>query len=507
MRSKNSIKNGIAGLMLQIVLTIMGFVIRKLIVEYLSMEMVGYSTLFGDILRWLNFAEMGVGVSVAFHLYKPVEEQDYEKINALMSIYRRIYHIIGYAVASLGLLLMVFLPYLVSGQTVDNTFLRLIFFVELTGVTATYFLAYYRTIYYSSQMDYICMNIDAVLTVIFTVVRLICIVLLRNYVLYLAASIIQNIAAGLIIYQLSKKYFPKLNAKQSFDKSLGKLIMKDTRNIFFSKISNLIYSSTDNILISRFVGIVNVGSFGSYNMIFSTVLNYIQKFFAGASASIGNLVNTQDDKVYAEQVFRRYNYICCAVLPFVTTSFLLLTDTFMGNIWMGKEYTLDFSIVVMMTLNYAMNIMHIPLSTFITGLGYFVQDRNLSIVGSAINLITSIVLVFPLGIAGVLLGTLISQLFFSIARPIVLFHEYFMQSSMVYWKMVLPFLLITLISVVGSYGLSVVLFAGFPWWAAFIGKIIVCAILPNALMIMVSYKSDAFLYYKDIIKQFFSKDK
>ena len=60
---------------------------------------------------------------------------------------------------------------------------------------------------------------------------------------------------------------------------------------------------------------------------------------------------------------------------------------------------------------------------YISGAGLFQADKYIAVIGALINLFFSILLVKNMGLAGVLIGTTISQMFFWIGRSIIVYRK------------------------------------------------------------------------------------
>ena len=113
-RVKNASRNMVYGTALQIVKLVIPFVMRTVILYLLGVEYLGLNSLFTSVLSVLNLAELGVGSAMVYSMYKPIVEDDIEKICALMRLYKIYYRIIGIVVCALGLLLLPFIPNLIS---------------------------------------------------------------------------------------------------------------------------------------------------------------------------------------------------------------------------------------------------------------------------------------------------------------------------------------------------------------------------------------------------------
>ena len=86
-RTQNSLRNIAFGLTGQILNIIMSFAMRTVFIHTLSDIYLGINGTFTDILMLFSLADLGVGTAIVYALYKPVAEQDKNKIKALMKLY------------------------------------------------------------------------------------------------------------------------------------------------------------------------------------------------------------------------------------------------------------------------------------------------------------------------------------------------------------------------------------------------------------------------------------
>ena len=63
-RTKTVYINSSVTLISQIFQVILGFVIRKLFIDYLGVEYLGYNSVFANILQMLNLADMGIYLDI-----------------------------------------------------------------------------------------------------------------------------------------------------------------------------------------------------------------------------------------------------------------------------------------------------------------------------------------------------------------------------------------------------------------------------------------------------------
>ena len=89
-RTKNTMRNVVAGLINQGVSIILPFVNRTIILWTLGAEFTGLSGLFSSILSVLGIAELGFNTAIVYSLYRPMAEHDEHKICEIVSLFRKI---------------------------------------------------------------------------------------------------------------------------------------------------------------------------------------------------------------------------------------------------------------------------------------------------------------------------------------------------------------------------------------------------------------------------------
>ena len=134
-------------------------------------------------------------------------------------------------------------------------------------------------------------------------------------------------------------------------------------------------------------------------------------------------------------------------------------------------------VVLLISLDVFISITSGPINELISVLGLFHYEKYLNAVGAAMNLISSIIFVQFIGVPGVLLGTVISQLFFWISKCILVFRKYFKDGMMEYWGKVLAYTAVDIVQVLGLLWLCGRLFPT-PSVGGFIGAAALCVAVP-----------------------------
>ena len=157
MRTKNSIINSLVGLASYVILLI-GPLALSPVVASLGSEILGIQKTFMDTVALLNIVELGISFGVIYKLYKPIAENDIEKIAILLNFYKNTFKIIALILTSLGLLTAVIMPQLVpehDASKFSDNWLVWMFLLYLADTLATYLFGHKRAMLIADQRNYL----------------------------------------------------------------------------------------------------------------------------------------------------------------------------------------------------------------------------------------------------------------------------------------------------------------------------------------------------------------
>lgn len=452
MRSEFVIKNSIWGIVSQGCNIIFGFIGRTVFIYTLGGDYLGISSLFTNILNILSLSELGFSTAVAYNLYKPLAEKNQKKIAAIMNFYKNIYRVVAVVILILGLIATPFLKYLIKESPFDIRFLQFVYFLYLIKTVTSYLFSYKFTLATADQRNYLIVNIDSIARIILTIINSIALIITHDYIIYLfidiGSSIILN---GVKSFVITKKY-PLLTFKYRLDKGEKIKIFDDVKNIFASKISTVIVSSTDNIIISAFISTLAVGIYDNYNMLINYINGFLTQFTSSTQASLGNVFVAETDE-YIINCIKRMMFIIFVPLSICCTCLFCSLNTFI-YLWLGKAFVETQYFVAIMMINFFVQSIKVPLWQGVAVSGMFKNDKNIAVLGAVSNLIISIILVKPFGISGVIVGTIISQLLQLVFKAQLLYKKYLCKSASSYYYMLIKYTLILCIQLLISYSIK-----------------------------------------------------
>ena len=151
MRTLKSVKNIFWGVAAQFIVLLLGFVSRKIFLDYLGYEVLGIQGLFQNIISLLNISDCGIGLAIICTLYKPLALDDRHLICSLMSFYEKIYHILAIFILTAGLLLLPFISKFMKDAAFSPGTLRVIFLIFVADIVISYLFSYKRSILLADQ--------------------------------------------------------------------------------------------------------------------------------------------------------------------------------------------------------------------------------------------------------------------------------------------------------------------------------------------------------------------
>ena len=424
-RTQKIIRNSMVGMVARIVAILLSFVSRKVFIQYLGVELLGLKSTFASLLSTFSLAELGFQQVIVFHLYGALAKGDKEQINSLVNIYKLVYRCIGcffiVAVLCCAPFLQVFLSDIEATGTV-----RVYFLVQALTGACTYFLAYKRNILYADQNSYISGLIDTVMNTAGTLLSIAVSVLTRNYLLFLLVNLAKTYLSNLFVHIECTKRYPYLHSQKT-DWKLLKKVASSLKDVIVERLAVYVYSSTDNLLISAFISTVQVGFLNNYTMIVTHIKTLMESLTMPLVPAIGNMVAVESEHDWQRKTFRVVEQGCFWLTGLAVVPVYVLADDFI-RMYLGSEFVLPRLLVALMCMDMYVHINQDSCLSFLTANGLFRKRRNISIGGAAINLAVSALLIKPLGIAGILAGTAVSQFFYWAARSVVAIRECLNQS-------------------------------------------------------------------------------
>lgn len=499
MRTKKAFLNTVVSFTSQMIVILLGFISRRVLIYSVGVEYLGINGLMTNILTVFSLAESGIGLAIGYALYKPLAENNVEQIKSLMHFFKYTYRALAIGTAVIGLAFYPLLPFFLKDNTAPDA--NLVYLMFLFSSVASYLWVYKTTLNSSDQNKYLYTIANTVAQIAVLVLKVLILYFTQNYILYLSIDIGTTIVKNLVFCHIVDKRYPYLKDKnvQKLDPVIRKGLFKNIKALFFGKIGYIISECSDNLVISSIVSVTAVGMYSNYTTLISSVSGFVTTFSSGVTASMGNLI-ASDTKERSYEVYKRVDFINYWLYTFSAICLLCLVEPFV-TIWLGQDFVLTKEILILAVALYYLKGINSGIDIAKNAAGLYHPDRFVPTLEALLNMGISIVMAKQYGIAGVLLGTLVSFLVFSFwTKPFFVYRDVFDVpfKKYVVWegKKILISLLLALIT---WYAVSLVSLNNM--LLSFCVKTVLSLLLSNGLLVLVYIKTEEFQYLRGLIER------
>ena len=427
------------------------FLNRTLFLWLLGPAYLGLNGLFGSILGVLMLAELGFGTAVVCSMYKPVADDDRELLCAYLKFYRTVYRCVGAVVFFGGLALLPFLDRLVHGTVPPDIDLHILYVIHLVNTAASYFLFAYRGVVLGAHhRNDVITNIRTGVSIAQYIAVFLILLVTRNYYHYVLATVAFTVVQNVLLVKASRKLFPDIEPRGSLPLEVRRKVISDVKSIFMHKVGGVITNSTDNLVISAFLGLVAVAAYGNYYYVLTSVAGLVAVVYSFMTGASGNKIYTES-KEENFRLFMRMNRLSMIVVVFCAAMMAALYQPFI-EVWVKGDPALmrhALTPALMVFYFYIMQSRQVLLA-FKSAASLWKQDRWKPIVAGAVNLGSNILFVIFLPdvykLDGVIFSTIIGFAFIQIPwESHVVFSSFFGKAeARAYWRSYFGFAACTL---------------------------------------------------------------
>ncbi len=505
-RVKNTVRNMLFATLYQFATVLLAFIGRKVFVSCLPVEYLGISGLFGNLLRILALAELGFGTAIIYGLYKPIAENDINKIKSYMSLYKRVYIVIGIFILTLGAVMIPFLSFFVKEMPeLPGLNINLIFYMFVMQTAINYFFSYKLQFVIANQKDYKIKVYEMVSSFALTLLQIAILLLYKNYYLYLIVGIVVPFIKNVIVTSVIDKEYPFLREKsEKLPADDKKKISKNVMATFLYKVSSTLSATIDTILVSKYMGLITVGIYYNYHMI----IQYCDQFFVTVlgtiTPSIGNFFATNDlDK--KNNLFDSLQLTYFWISSYLAVGMVVLFNDFI-ELWLGREFLFPQTMVIALVVSTTLTNYQRPCSLLRDADGLFWYGKFRPLVMIIINIICSTYLVKTIGAVGVVWGAVLAKISTYVwYDPYIVYKHSLKHSVFIYYlKYIKQWLLLVGMTFVCWIIYDNINFSGiFKLLAGFV----IITVIVNGTMFIVYRKTESFNFFKERINGVLGRSK
>ena len=389
----------------QFVVLICGIIVPRLMIGAFGSETYGATASIAQFLAYITLLEGGIGGVARAALYKPLAENNSTAISEIVAEIKRFFRVIAYIFLVYVIILATSFKSISGTEVLGQAEMFLLVVVISISTFAEYFIGIsYSVLLQAAQKTYITAAINIGAKILNTGFIVFLIFANSNIIVVKLVSSCIYVAKPCLLWLYVKKNFtlePVSKKKTNY--------LKDKWAGFAQHIAFFLHSNTDIAVLTVLGSLKMVAIYSVYNMVISQIQSVCSSFITGMEAIFGDML-AKNEK---ESLHRTFNYYETLISVIST---ILFSVTVVMIVPFVKVYTegihdanyIEPTFAVVLTLASYVYCVRAPYHGMVVAAGHFKETQVAAHAEALINMALSLILVKPLGLLGVAIGTLLA---------------------------------------------------------------------------------------------------
>lgn len=405
MKNKVTLLNMISGLILQFFTLISGFILPKIILTCFGSEVNGLVSSLNQFLSYITLVEGGITGVIVANLYKPIVEQDNNKISSALVTADRFYKKIGALFIAYSVILSIIYPLHFKTEFTFSYVCSLTLILSLTLLIQYMYSLTLRTLLNADKKGYV-VNFTQTLIVIFNVLFA-----LISVFIYPSIHVLKLISGSLFLLQpLIFNRYVKKNYKIDWKVEPDNSLIKSRWNGFAINLAAFIHNSTDVTVLTFLANLKTVSIYSVYSLVSSGIKQMINACLSGIAHTVGQAYAKKNWKEL-NQKLDIYEYIVLILVFFLFTVTALLITPFV-QLYTKDIVDTDYNQPLfgfLLVLAEALYLIKLPHLNLAYSANKFKEITVPAYIEAMLNIMISVALVKWIGLIGVTIGTIVGM--------------------------------------------------------------------------------------------------
>lgn len=407
MRTKKALLNMVSSMGYQIVSIICGLILPRLILSAFGSTYNGVISSATQFLSMISVLNIGIAGATRVALYKSLAAEDKIATSRIMKATNNYMHKVGACVIVYAIILCIVYPFISHNDLsrIENS--ALIAIVSIATFAEYFFGLSNSTLIWADQRAYVISVVNIIAVIANTILSAVLILTNQSiFIVKLASSFVFLLAPVSLQIYVDKKYKLIKNCEPDNE------AIKGRRAVAFHSVANIIHNNTDLLILTVFTDAKQISVYTVYYLAVGKIKSIMGAFTSGLEATFGNMWAKGEFETlkhrfgileYALYSFTIVAFSCVGVLlvPFVRIYTLGVTDT---------NYILPV-FGALIALAEGMYCVREPYLILVQATGNYEATKIGALIEAVLNICISLTLVNVIGINGVIVGTLIANVF------------------------------------------------------------------------------------------------
>lgn len=435
MKSKKALYNIVTEFFYQFVAIICSFILPKIVLNAYGSEYNGIIQSITQFLSYISILTLGISGSTRIAIYKA--KGDIVKISKVVKATQCYMKKVTFAFIGYVVFLSLIYPLIIKSD-ISNLDISLLVLIIGIGTLFEYaFGVTYSALISALQSKYIYNIILIILKIISTTLS---VILIYNnhsiFVVKLVGSICFALGPIILNKIVNKKF------KIITDIEPSKEALSQKKEVMSHSIANCVHEYTDVLLLSLFTSAKTVSVYSIYNLVLGGIRKIQTMFTNGLEGAFGDMWAKGEYKEY-EKNFNTFEFLMYSLVSvlIICTTFLLLPFIKIYTKGVNDINYIIPTFAYMSILATATICIRTPYVIAVQSAGKYKETKNGAIIEAITNVIISLILVFPFGLVGVTIGTLVANVFRTIQYEMFISKNLVKRTNLIFVKRIIILLI------------------------------------------------------------------
>ena len=406
-RTKRVYYNIISEGVYQATVFISGLILPRYILRFYGSEYNGIISSITQFLHFISILRIGVAGATRVELYKSLGTGDNRKTSGIMKATQQLMRKIAGVLCAYIVVLMFVYPFVIKSHYSWENIASLVAIIGMVTFAEYFFGITNSTLLDSDQCTYIYVWVKTAATILNVIISVFLILHGASIQITKLASSLVFIACPIFLHFYVSNHYQLDYSVPPDNSALDK-----RGDVIASSIANIIHNDTDIIVLTLLTNPLVVSVYSVYQLVMNGLKKVLIVFTNGLEAYFGNMwVKQEIDNLYKS--LDRFEYF---ISIFVSVSF---SATFVMILPFVALYTKDVNDINYYIPEYAILVVTAqavfcfrqPYLTFVQAAGHYRETKYGAFIEAGINIVLSVILTIKFGIIGVVIGTLVANLF------------------------------------------------------------------------------------------------
>lgn len=325
-RLLNTVRNVSWRFVVLMMTAIANLIIPRHIILIYGSEVNGLTSSISHVLMIVNLIQAGLGSSVTYLMYSPIELRDKVALASVIESAKRIYRYISIAVLVLGIGASFIFAYVVKTELQRDFILIASLLTCINSAASTYFTAAGNIFLSAKQDGYLVSRISIFTNILSYVLSFLVIILKPHFIVMYVNNMIVCVVNIIALSSCYKKRYEDFKPTEEERKLVKRVPIRGVSYAAANEAAHAVINGSITVIVSMVAGLKASSVFGVYMIAISALSTFSNAIYSAFVPSFGS-VAAENDLAKTNRIFEIYQFVLFTLntLMYMCAAFLMVS--------------------------------------------------------------------------------------------------------------------------------------------------------------------------------------